>query len=62
MPEWDAWSGVADVMGPLLLQVPPKVGSMQPRDPRRHAEDGMEGEGPSACAAWATSRACSRCR
>ena len=33
MPEWDAWlSGVADVMGPLLLQVPPKVGSMQPRD------------------------------
>jgi phytoene dehydrogenase-like protein len=33
IPEWDAWlAGVADVMGPLLLQVPPKVGSMQPRD------------------------------
>jgi phytoene dehydrogenase-like protein len=33
IPEWDAWlAGVADVMGPLLLQVPPKVGSMEPRD------------------------------
>ena len=29
MPLWDAWlKGVADVLGPLLLQVPPKVGSM----------------------------------
>jgi phytoene dehydrogenase-like protein len=33
MPTWDAWlSGVADVMGPLLLQVPPKVGSMRLSD------------------------------
>jgi phytoene dehydrogenase-like protein len=33
MPTWDAWlSGVADVMGPLLLNVPPKVGSMRPSD------------------------------
>ena len=33
IPVWDAWlSGVADVMGPLLLQVPPKVGSMKPKD------------------------------
>ena len=33
MPTWDAWlSGVADVMGPLLLHVPPKVGSMSPSD------------------------------
>ncbi len=33
MPTWDAWlSGVADVMGPLLLHVPPKVGSMRPSD------------------------------
>lgn len=33
MPKWDAWlSGVADVMGPLLLHVPPKVGSMKISD------------------------------
>jgi phytoene dehydrogenase-like protein len=33
MPTWDAWlAGVADVMGPLLLHVPPKVGSMRPSD------------------------------
>ncbi len=29
MPKWEAWlKGVADILGPLLLQVPPKVGSM----------------------------------
>ncbi len=29
MEEWEAWlKGVADVLGPLLLQVPPKLGSM----------------------------------
>lgn len=29
MPKWEAWmKGVADVLGPLLLQAPPKVGSM----------------------------------
>jgi len=29
MPKWEAWlKGVADVLGPLLLQVPPKLGSM----------------------------------
>ena len=48
-------------------QAPPPAGTAQGRPdaaarPRRHAEDGMEGEGASACAAWATSRACSRCR
>src|SRR5919201_1089922 len=33
IPTWDAWlSGVADVLGPLLLKVPPKVGSMKPKD------------------------------
>jgi phytoene dehydrogenase-like protein len=33
MPVWEAWlKNVADVLGPLLLQVPPKVGSMAPRD------------------------------
>jgi phytoene dehydrogenase-like protein len=29
MPKWEAWmKGVSDVLGPLMLQVPPKVGSM----------------------------------
>ena len=29
LEEWEAWlKGVADVLGPLLLQVPPKVGSL----------------------------------
>ncbi|MGH2590584.1 MAG: phytoene desaturase family protein [Actinomycetota bacterium] len=33
MPKWDAWlSGVADVLGPLLLQVPPPLGSLKVRD------------------------------
>jgi phytoene dehydrogenase-like protein len=33
MPKWDAWlEGLADVLGPLLLTVPPKLGSHKPRD------------------------------
>jgi phytoene dehydrogenase-like protein len=33
MPKWEAWlQGVADVMGPLMLRVPPHVGSMHPMD------------------------------
>ena len=29
LPKWEAWlKGVADVLGPLLLQVPPHVGSL----------------------------------
>jgi phytoene dehydrogenase-like protein len=33
MVAWDAWmSGLADVLGPLLLTVPPKIGSRRPRD------------------------------
>ena len=33
MPRWDAWlAGLADVLGPLLLQVPPNLGSRKPRD------------------------------
>ncbi|MFZ0170895.1 MAG: NAD(P)/FAD-dependent oxidoreductase [Acidimicrobiales bacterium] len=33
MPEWDAWlGGLADVLGPLLLTVPPKLGSRKPAD------------------------------
>ncbi|MFN2491197.1 MAG: phytoene desaturase family protein [Actinomycetota bacterium] len=32
-PKWDAWlGGLADVLGPLLMQVPPKVGSRRPAD------------------------------
>ena len=33
MPRWDAWlAGLADVLGPLLLAVPPNLGSRSPRD------------------------------
>ncbi len=33
MPKWDAWlGGLADVLGPMLLMVPPKVGSKHPGD------------------------------
>jgi phytoene dehydrogenase-like protein len=33
MPRWDAWlMGLADVLGPLLLTVPPKIGSHRPGD------------------------------
>jgi phytoene dehydrogenase-like protein len=33
MPKWEAWlKGVADILGPLLLSVPPRLGSMGPGD------------------------------
>ncbi len=33
MPRWDAWLGeLAKVMGPLLMTVPPRLGSMKPGD------------------------------
>jgi phytoene dehydrogenase-like protein len=33
MVKWDAWmGGLADVLGPLLLTVPPKLGSRKPAD------------------------------
>jgi phytoene dehydrogenase-like protein len=33
MPKWDAWlSGLAEVLGPLLLTVPPNIGSHRPSD------------------------------
>lgn len=32
-PKWNAWlEGIADVLGPLLTQVPPKIGSRRPSD------------------------------
>jgi phytoene dehydrogenase-like protein len=33
MPRWDAWlHGIAEVLGPLLMHVPPKLGSKRPAD------------------------------
>ncbi len=33
MPKWDAWlHGVAEVLGPMLMAVPPKLGSKSPGD------------------------------
>src|SRR4029078_9926590 len=35
MPRWDAWlAGLADVLGPLLLTVPPNLRSRQPPRPQ----------------------------
>ena len=35
MPKWDAWmSGLAEMLGPLLLTVPPNLGSRRPADVR----------------------------
>src|ERR1700728_3734648 len=35
MPRWDAWlAGLAEGLGPLLLTVPPNLGSRKPRDLR----------------------------
>lgn len=35
MPRWDAWlEGLASVLGPLLTQTPPKIGSRRPSDVR----------------------------
>jgi phytoene dehydrogenase-like protein len=33
LPKWDAWlHGIAEVMGPMLMAVPPRFGSKRPRD------------------------------
>jgi phytoene dehydrogenase-like protein len=33
MPRWDAWlAGLAEVLGPLLTTIPPKIGSRHPKD------------------------------
>src|SRR3954452_10832971 len=33
MVKWDAWmGGLADVLGPMLVMVPPKIGSKKPHD------------------------------
>ncbi|MEX1046089.1 MAG: NAD(P)/FAD-dependent oxidoreductase [Actinomycetota bacterium] len=46
MPKWEEWlAGVADVMGPLLLQVPPKLGSMKVGDLIESAKVGWKMRG-----------------
>jgi phytoene dehydrogenase-like protein len=43
LPDWEAWlKGVADVLGPLLLQVPPKLGSMKIGDLIEQAKTGWK--------------------
>ncbi len=49
MPRWDDWLGdLAKVMGPLLMTVPPKLGSMKPADLIAQAQLGwkLRGLGP----------------
>ena len=61
LPKWEAWlKGVADVLGPLLLQVPPKLGSLASRRPGRAARSPRGRCASSARAASPTSPACSR--
>jgi phytoene dehydrogenase-like protein len=43
LPEWESWlQGVADVLGPLLLQVPAKVGSLKLGDLLEQAKVGWK--------------------
>jgi phytoene dehydrogenase-like protein len=43
LPKWEAWmKGVADVLGPLLLQPPPNVGSMKIGDLLAQAQTGWQ--------------------
>ena len=42
-PKWNAWlEGIADVMGPLLTQVPPNIGSHRPSRSARPGQAGLE--------------------
>ena len=51
-PKWNAWlEGLADVLGPLLLTVPPKLGSRKPARPGRDAAGW-----PGGSAAWTCAR------
>ncbi len=55
MPRWDAWlAGLAEVLGPLLLTVPPRIGSRSPATwPRRCGSPGSTAV--STCARSPTS-------
>jgi phytoene dehydrogenase-like protein len=49
MPRWDSWLGdLAKVMGPLLMTIPPRLGSMKPTDLVAQAKLGwkLRGLGP----------------
>jgi phytoene dehydrogenase-like protein len=52
MPRWDAWlGGLADVLAPLLMQTPPRLGSRRLPDLR----DTLR-LGPGATAGWTSGR------
>ena len=56
-PRWEAWlQGLADVLGPLLMQVPPRLGSHRPRDLVEQLRLAWRFRG-STCARSQTSRA-----
>src|SRR2546430_16699068 len=56
MPKWDAWlAGVADVLGPLLTTVPPKIGSRTPGDRSSSCAR------PGACAGWTSGAPATAC-
>ena len=61
LPKWEAWmKGVADVLGPLLLQVPPHARLDEHRRPAPAAADRVEDAQARRSAASPTSRGCSR--
>ena len=60
-PKWNAWlEGIADVMGPLLTQVPPNIGSHRRRRICSIWPSWPGASGASACAPRPTSPGCSR--
>ena len=45
-PKWNEWlEGIAEVMGPLLTQVPPNIGSHKPSRSGRTGQARLEPEG-----------------
>ncbi len=62
LAEYEAWlHGVADVLAPLLLRTPPRIGSRRPATCSTSSAPHGASAG-STCAAPPRRRACSRCR
>ncbi len=49
--QWDAWiGGLAEVLGPLLMTTPPRLGSLQARAISRSSSGSRGGSAASTCA------------
>ena len=59
--EFEAWIGrIADIMGPLLMETPPNLGSKKSKDIKDVAHSAGRCARRSTPRRWPTSRACSR--